>query len=48
MEKEEFIKKMIEYNYSDEEIEDTIQLVEELKAEGIVVDYKDFVLSKIE
>lgn len=48
MEKEEFIKKMNEYNYTDEEIKDFVQLVEEYNAKGIKMKYEDIVLEKKE
>ena len=48
MEKEEFIKIANEYNYTDEEINEFVHLVEECKEKGIVIEYKDIPLEKKE
>ena len=48
MDKEQFIKKMNEYNYTDEQIEDFIQLAEDCKKLGIEIKYEDIALEKME
>lgn len=48
MDKEEFIKKMNEYNYTDEQIKEFVQLAEDCKAIGMEIKYEDIVLEKIE
>lgn len=48
MDKKEFIKKMNEYNYTDEQIEDFIQLAEDCKKLGMEIKYEDIVLEQME
>ena len=48
MEKEEFIKKMNEYNYTDEQIKEFVKLAEDCKTIGMEIKYEDIVLEKME